>query len=375
MFEIILLDENGNTIPYFYQWDKNRRIIIGGFEKGFIPPVVHFCNKNSTEVLGVQSEKYSDTEIIVVVPNILLEQPYNIILYVYLMDSEAEDASLKTTTTVEVPVRKRLKPSEYIYEENVSAITPDSNRMLINLYIERIQALENELSRMYGVALFTDSAEEIVNGDNTKVYVYTGDDTTINEVPFIQNHWYYFGDTNGWQDGGEYSTEAFPVDTTLSKSYIAADAAVVGNQFAEKQASIDQLNTDVSGVKNTVTEMQSSIQQLNETLDTVSGNVTTTSGKVDQLQTDMNTATENISTNTDDITTNKASIEANKKQIETNKTSITKNTKNISTNTNNISTLNVSVGELQNDVKDLYRSISTINETIVRIKAYINMPQ
>lgn len=367
MFEIILLDENGNTIPYFYQWDKNRRIIIGGFKEDFIPPVVHFCNRNSTEVLGVQSEKYSDTEIIVVVPNILLEQPYNIILYVYLMDSEAEDASLKTTTTVEVPVRKRLKPSEYIYEENVSAITPDSNRMLINLYIERIQALENELSRMYGVALFTDSAEEIVNGDNTKVYVYTGDNTTINEVPFIQNHWYYFGDTNGWQDGGEYSTEAFPVDTTLSKSYIAADAAVVGNQFVEKQTSIDQLNTDVSGVKNTVTEMQGSIQQLNETLDTVSGNVTTISSEVDQLQTDMNTATENISTNTDDIKGHETRIGANEQQIETNKTSITKNTKSIST-------LNTSVEELQNNVKDLRESISTINETIVNIKAYINMP-
>ena len=147
MYEVPCLDLNGNTINKFYQWDIDQKIVIDikGCDERYLqnPPEVHFCNPSRTEALVVRSPvSYSGDEIgvqttsdeatmhsgdtiIAEVPNILLQEPYPLLIYVYLTDAD-DSSSQKTILYGEIPVRKRAKPSDYLYVENITRITAEN---------------------------------------------------------------------------------------------------------------------------------------------------------------------------------------------------------------------------------------------------------
>lgn len=85
-----------------------------------MPPKVHFCNQKSEKALVVEST-LSDNKIVADIPNILLQEPYRITAYVYL-ETDIENSSWKTIQTIEIPVRKRPKPDDYEYVENVKVV-------------------------------------------------------------------------------------------------------------------------------------------------------------------------------------------------------------------------------------------------------------
>ena len=59
------------------------------------------------------------------IPNVLLQEPYPLLVYVYLTDSDDVSAQ-KTVLYTEIPVRKRAKPHDYMYVENITRITADN---------------------------------------------------------------------------------------------------------------------------------------------------------------------------------------------------------------------------------------------------------
>ena len=63
--------------------------------------------------------------------------------------------------------------------------------------------------------------------DQTKIYVYTGTETS-----YTAGDWYYY-DGTAWADGGVYNSAAVQTDTTLSVSGMAADAKTTGDTIAE----------------------------------------------------------------------------------------------------------------------------------------------
>ena len=63
--------------------------------------------------------------------------------------------------------------------------------------------------------------------DQTKIYVYTG-----NETGYTAGDWYYY-DGSAWADGGVYNSSAVQTDTTLSVSGMAADAKETGDVIAD----------------------------------------------------------------------------------------------------------------------------------------------
>lgn len=111
-----LLDENGNIVKNLYQWDVNQKLIIEAYNIATAPKI-HFCNKNSEQALVVSST-ISDNKIVANIPNILLREPYNILAYVYLENND----SGKTVKVIEIKLRKRVKPDDYEYVDNVEAI-------------------------------------------------------------------------------------------------------------------------------------------------------------------------------------------------------------------------------------------------------------
>ena len=128
MYEVPCLDLNGVTINKFYQWDIDQKIVINleGCDVNYLKnaPEVHFCNSSRKEALVVRSTVSNHDTITVDVPNILLQEAYPLLVYVYLTDAN-DSSSQKTILYSEIPVRKRAKPSDYLYVENITRVTAE----------------------------------------------------------------------------------------------------------------------------------------------------------------------------------------------------------------------------------------------------------
>ena len=120
MISPFLLDENGNIVHSLTQWDTNQKLIVTTDGAVTIAPKIHFCNTKSEKALVVQSI-ISDNKIIADIPNILLEEPYRIAAYIYTK-TDISNNSWKTIEVINIPVRKRPKPNDYVYVENVKVV-------------------------------------------------------------------------------------------------------------------------------------------------------------------------------------------------------------------------------------------------------------
>lgn len=186
MYEVPCLDLNGDTINRFYQWDIDQKIVIdlNGCDERYLqnPPEVHFSNSSRKESLVVRSTvKYSGDDasvqddsvatmhagdiIIADIPNILLQEPYPLLVYVYLTDAD-DSSSQKTILYSEIPVRKRAKPSDYLYVENITRITAEMIKKEIEASTEtaRTNAINeiNDIKTRF-IATVTDTRDTAVN--------------------------------------------------------------------------------------------------------------------------------------------------------------------------------------------------------------------
>lgn len=186
MYEVPCLNLNGDTINRFYQWDIDQKIVIdlNGCDERYLqnPPEVHFSNSSRKEALVVRSTvKYSGDDvavqddsvatmhardiIIADIPNILLQEPYPLLVYVYLTDAN-DSSSQKTILYSEIPVRKRAKPSDYLYVENITRITAEMIKKEIEASTEtaRTNAINkiNDI-KTKSIATVTDTRDTAVN--------------------------------------------------------------------------------------------------------------------------------------------------------------------------------------------------------------------
>lgn len=189
MYEVPCLDLNGDTINRFYQWDIDQKIVINleGCDERYLqnPPEVHFSNSSRKEALVVRSTvKYSGYDvavqddsvatmhardiIIADIPNILLQEPYPLLVYVYLTDAD-DSSSQKTILYSEIPVRKRAKPSDYLYVENITRITAEMIKKEIESSTET--ARTNAINKINNVK--TESIATVTNTRDTAVNTIT----------------------------------------------------------------------------------------------------------------------------------------------------------------------------------------------------------
>ena len=173
MYEVPCLDLNGDTINKFYQWDIDQKIVINleGCDVNYLKnaPEVHFCNSSRKEALVVRSTVSNHDTITVDVPNVLLQEAYPLLVYVYLTDAN-DSSSQKTILYSEIPVRKRAKPSDYLYVENITRVTAE----MIKKEIE--QTTLN--ARTDAIAAITSTKEnDCTDVDNKKAeFITTGKD-------------------------------------------------------------------------------------------------------------------------------------------------------------------------------------------------------
>lgn len=89
----------------FYQWDIDRKLIINSNDI----KEVHFCNCTDNE--SIVCETYEqDGQLLVNVPNVLLQEAWNINVYAY----EGDDHTATSKLFIVIP---RSKPADYVYTE------------------------------------------------------------------------------------------------------------------------------------------------------------------------------------------------------------------------------------------------------------------
>lgn len=133
-------DSDGNKLDYLVQWDMNRSIVIDNSFGISEPPTFHFCNSKSKEALVVISE-IKGSEICVKIPNRILQEPFPVFMYVYTHDMDATMPEDKTIAAIRIELKPRVKPSDYLYVENVDKITADR---LENMIKEKLAELEEK---------------------------------------------------------------------------------------------------------------------------------------------------------------------------------------------------------------------------------------
>lgn len=164
-------DLHDKPIDFYTQWDVDQtiKIILKGVEgEEFLkyPPNVHFANARSTEALVVRSTVEGNDTIIVDIPNLILQEGYPLLIYVYLQDSRYVN-SQKTILKIEIPVRKRVRPSNYNYVENIDRVTAEQIKEEIKNEIA--DDIWNSILSIKGIT-FTD----VVTGILHKLYISDG---------------------------------------------------------------------------------------------------------------------------------------------------------------------------------------------------------
>lgn len=105
------------TTDSLYQWDLNQELQFVNTDIS-VAPVIHFCNRKSKESLLVQST-LTEGIITCPVPNVLLQEPFDIVAYIVSMEAQKATTLFKML----IPVNRRLKPSDYEYTDNIPILT------------------------------------------------------------------------------------------------------------------------------------------------------------------------------------------------------------------------------------------------------------
>lgn len=119
MQEITVYDIDDNALVDLVQWDSNVKIFVkeDGIDAAYN---VHFFNCKSTDAMVMESA-YSNGILSTVIPNDLLMDSHPITGYIYVEKNDEH----KSVYCFRLVVRKRPKPSNYIYVDQKEYITFD----------------------------------------------------------------------------------------------------------------------------------------------------------------------------------------------------------------------------------------------------------
>lgn len=180
-FDITCLDENKNPIEYLTQWDSNQTIYFKNPDLSEAP-IIHFCNIRSKSAYSVKSELTDSGMIKAEIPNLLLQEPYRI--YVYVHEFYTAKMVGKTLYYGKIDVREKTKPDDYFYVENVKPVNVVALAQQVNKIIEiELPAIRNDIDNMNAadntVSGRISSVESSITSLNSK---YSNQQTSITQI-------------------------------------------------------------------------------------------------------------------------------------------------------------------------------------------------
>lgn len=137
---VLVVDNRGRyNVDSLYQWNKNQKLKMSGL---FVPniPEIHFSNKAMSEALVRQCEVDDEGTITVDIPNVILEKSLPIDVYICIYEGEL----FKTLYALQIPVKARTKPSDYIYEKEDEVLSFNAlHNRLTNSIAEMQELVDN----------------------------------------------------------------------------------------------------------------------------------------------------------------------------------------------------------------------------------------
>ena len=238
MFKI--LDDN----KVFYQWDKNRKLII---EDENIKEV-HFCNR--TDDIALMCEVYEKNGLrLVDVPNKLLTDKWDIKVYA----SDGDNTRYYDT----IKVIERKKPSDYVYEETEVLTYRKLEKRLSEIETAGFKKDVEEYFESHPVAVSVNgqTGEVVLNADDvgaisidnkasyddavTKAHTHSNksalDKVTDAKISSWDNKSNFDGDYNSLTN----KPDLLQLDNTLTSSTKAANAKTVGDKIKTIETNVN----------------------------------------------------------------------------------------------------------------------------------------
>lgn len=116
-----ILDIYKNPLYTLYQWDVNQFVNIVGINPE-MPASVQFWRAGQSEAFVVENTVSGNT-VTAAIPNELLREPGELIIYIWQDTGTGEQKGGRTETFFNIPIKERAQPSDYIYDDNVEYIS------------------------------------------------------------------------------------------------------------------------------------------------------------------------------------------------------------------------------------------------------------
>lgn len=266
MFGVECFDTHDEPISHYTQWDINQtlKIVLYGMDDGYMKnaPYVHFANIKSSEALVVRSTLQGDDTVLVDIPNQLLQEPYPLLIYVYLNDS-SDAGSQRTIVKIEIPVHKRARPSDYEYVENINRITAE--------------AIKQEI--------YDDFMDEVGGGNIAYPYVTFIDESTgkhVNLKVSDEKFGLYVDSTNRQLlDTGDIVNNLMTNSST--KALSASMGATIKNMVDVIPDNIDEKIEEHDSSPTSHSDIRDDISSMSSTVDTMQDSIAEIENKIDDI--------------------------------------------------------------------------------------------
>lgn len=230
MQEITVYDIDDNALVDLVQWDSNVKIFVkeDGIDAAYN---VHFFNCKSTDAMVMESA-YSNGILSTVIPNDLLMDSHPITGYIYVEKNDEH----KSVYCFRLVVRKRPKPSNYIYVDQKEYITFDK-------ILQEAQKYANE-SKDYSekaklaetnASTYADTASQKATDASSSAVAAKASETASKESETNAA----VSEKNAYDKADEASVSA---NTATTKATEASDSATLAKYHSEQSKNSSDLS-------------------------------------------------------------------------------------------------------------------------------------
>lgn len=277
MFGVGCFDTHDNPIDHYTQWDIDQKlkIVVYDADSNLLKnaPYVHFANVKSTEALVVRSTVEGTDTIVVDVPNSLLQESWPLLVYVYLNDN-LDAHSQKTIIKIEIPVHKRVRPSDYEYVENIERITAE--------------VIKQEVTD----TVYDEFVGNITSGTLSLPYMYITDATNGHRQRIGANN-----DKASLDVDTSGSMQSYSILDTRDKEEISQEITTTSQTLSQEiDSDVSAHNSSTSAhsdIRELISDVDSRVDTVNSTVSTLNTNKVNKSDIVNNLTT--NDATKPLS--------------------------------------------------------------------------------
>ena len=127
------------TAESLYQWDQGRVLEIRGLSLATAPEI-HFCNGTLDGAIVRQSTMDDAGVITANIPNVLLQKPYKIKVYICMCEGE----KFRSSYQIEILVKPRSKPEYYTIEDKTEIYSIKALVAEVENTLEKYKDLSNQ---------------------------------------------------------------------------------------------------------------------------------------------------------------------------------------------------------------------------------------